>query len=162
MPHPISGRSCGECSACCFTHGVEEVETTGGSWCKHCDLGHGCRIYASRPEGCQLYECWWLKGKGEESDRPDKSGFVLDGVDIPGQKHTLIGLWEAKRGGLKTDRALQIAEAILDQDCVICFHENWPTPTSRLRFPWQMGDNERKDFIKAFNTHFKTTVTQPG
>ena len=162
MPHLVRNRTCGECSACCFTHGVATVKTKAGEWCQHCRIGHGCTIYADRPIDCRSYKCWWLRGNGKESDRPDKSGFISDGVDIPGQKAALIGLWEASPGGLETKPAKLLLEVTLDKGDVVCFHKLWPKSEMSLQFPWQMDNDERRSFIKAFNKHFLTTVPLPG
>lgn len=32
-----------------------------GAWCRHCDVGHGCKIYEDRPQGCRKFDCGWLK-----------------------------------------------------------------------------------------------------
>lgn len=141
-------RSCGNCTACCFTHAVTEVNTNAGEWCNKCSK-NSCSIYAARPIACRVYECWWLKGKGEESDRPDLSGFVMDGMDIPGQSVGIVNLWEFVPGALNSRRALQIAQAIVDQGEVVGLHIA-REKRSFARFPREMNDVERAKFIHAF------------
>lgn len=73
-------RSCGECTLCCFTHGVKsegEILTRFYEWCRHCHIGAGCAIYADRPLACARWKCAWLEGEGAEDDRPDKTSIVL-------------------------------------------------------------------------------------
>jgi len=144
-----NNRSCGSCTACCFTHAVAEVNTKSGEWCKNCSK-NGCSIYDARPAGCRLYECWWLKGKGDESDRPDLSGFVMDGLDIPGGHDLgIVNLWEVTDGALESNRARQIIQAVLDQNSVIGLYIPADKKLS-LRFPTTMTIAEREEFVRAF------------
>ncbi|MCR4278156.1 MAG: hypothetical protein NUV85_04075 [Candidatus Berkelbacteria bacterium] len=71
-------RTCGSCTACCKTHEVVELHKRAGKWCQFRVKEHGCRIYEKRPRGCVEFKCQWLKGHGEESDRPDRTGIVID------------------------------------------------------------------------------------
>lgn len=74
----MSQRSCGECSACCFTHEIEALKKPTRTACQHmCNEG-GCAIYDSKPEECTRFECAWLEGlAGEDSHRPDQNGLVV-------------------------------------------------------------------------------------
>jgi len=72
---PIT-RSCGECTTCCNTTAVLALNKPEHQWCTHCDIGKGCKIYETRPSGCKDFYCDWLKGVGEEDQRPDKTGIV--------------------------------------------------------------------------------------
>jgi hypothetical protein len=56
---PIPDRSCGNCTLCCKVNGVPELEKPVGEWCKHCEVGKGCKIYADRPEVCAKWYCGW-------------------------------------------------------------------------------------------------------
>lgn len=73
-----TGRTCGECSACCTTHQVSEVNKPVGVTCLHCADGGGCKIYSTRPEPRRVYQCLWLRGALLEDHRPDKSGIVCE------------------------------------------------------------------------------------
>jgi len=71
-------RECGSCSACCQ---VLEVRATGSAAWSRCASqrdGGGCASYETRPECCARYRCLWLDGEGEEEDRPDRAGVILD------------------------------------------------------------------------------------
>lgn len=72
----IGDRKCGGCTACCKTHEVVEIKKPRGVWCTHCDIGKGCRIYLERPQACKSFRCLWLRGVGDERDRPDRSKVV--------------------------------------------------------------------------------------
>jgi len=39
---------------------VAELSKPGGTWCTHCDIGKGCRIYADRPQSCSVFFCVYL------------------------------------------------------------------------------------------------------
>lgn len=66
-------RTCGECTLCCKHLAVTELSKPPNQWCQHCDVGHGCRIYSDRPEGCRKFECLWLQNETFPEDfRPDR------------------------------------------------------------------------------------------
>ncbi|HEY1600087.1 MAG TPA: hypothetical protein VGG64_10820 [Pirellulales bacterium] len=70
---------CGICTLCCKLVAVEEIEKPVGSWCPHCLLGKGCKIYDARPTECQTWNCLWLQGAfGDQPGlRPDKCKVVV-------------------------------------------------------------------------------------
>jgi len=76
---------CGSCNACCRVFDVPAVEKKAGVWCKHCDIGKGCKIYETRPEVCVEFKCLWLLSQEREdkrdhlpaSLRPDKCKVVI-------------------------------------------------------------------------------------
>ena len=69
-------RECGNCSLCCRIAEVKEGNFYKPA-CESCKFlkqnGKGCSIFGSskRPKICSSYECAWLRGYGEELDRPD-------------------------------------------------------------------------------------------
>jgi hypothetical protein len=71
-------RTCGGCTACCFTHEVPAIRKPLAAWCKHCTVGGGCTIYETKPLACNKYSCAWLSGVGADADRPDKANAVFD------------------------------------------------------------------------------------
>lgn len=79
MPaHDLLPRTCGACTACCVVHGVVALQKPERHACEHLGAG-GCAIYARRPGECAEYSCLWLSdGVGEEDDRPDALGVILD------------------------------------------------------------------------------------
>jgi hypothetical protein len=75
---PIAGRSCDGCTLCCKLVPVNELEKPGATWCQHCEPGAGCRIYADRPYGCQVFYCgWMINGEVAPHWRPRDSRMVL-------------------------------------------------------------------------------------
>ena len=68
-----TGRSCGTCTFCCKVMEVTELAKPVGTWCRHCAIGKGCGIYATRPAECATFVCQWL-GDPElpEAMKPDK------------------------------------------------------------------------------------------
>lgn len=79
LPLVASGRTCGECTACCTAISVYEFRKKSGVRCEN-ECGSGCGIYASRPQSCRDYSCLWLSGfiEGDERRRPDQLGLVFD------------------------------------------------------------------------------------
>lgn len=70
------GRKCGECTACCTTLAIEELRKPVNVACPHV-CATGCQIYPERPQTCQDFLCTWRMGLGDDSMRPDRSGFLL-------------------------------------------------------------------------------------
>jgi len=77
--------ACGECTMCCKVFAIPDIDKPAGKWCKHCAIGKGCGIYASRPEVCRTFECMWLQSQSQpderdrfaEEFRPDKCKVVI-------------------------------------------------------------------------------------
>lgn len=57
-------RICGSCSLCCKIMRIEELEKPADSWCRHCTVGKGCRIYSERPAECRRFTCGYLSWEG--------------------------------------------------------------------------------------------------
>lgn len=53
-------RSCGDCTLCCKVMAVESLDKPAGRWCAECDIGAGCKIYETRPQQCDDFNCQWL------------------------------------------------------------------------------------------------------
>ncbi|KKS65766.1 MAG: hypothetical protein UV34_C0009G0037 [Parcubacteria group bacterium GW2011_GWB1_42_6] len=110
-------RVCGGCTACCKTHAVYEIEKPVGKWCPHCEPSRECRIYADRPKGCRGFRCEWLKGFGEEDDRPDKSGLVLDYISFRPLIPRLFQIWESRGGALREAGVKELIDLSL-RNCI--------------------------------------------
>jgi hypothetical protein len=74
----VVARTCGSCTFCCKVMAIEELEKPDGTWCVHCAIGKGCKIYDDRPEVCRIFSCSWLAEPSlPEAMRPDRSKVVL-------------------------------------------------------------------------------------
>lgn len=77
-------RECGGCTTCCFVVAVDELNKPFRSSCPHTIEGVGCGIWngpggpGGAPEACGAYRCAWAMGFGDEADRPDQSGVLID------------------------------------------------------------------------------------
>ena len=69
-------------------------------------------IYARKPLSCHEFQCEWLKGFGEERDRPDKTKVILDYVNhhegLPGG---ILQIWELSEGSLTNEYVKKITLA---------------------------------------------------
>lgn len=77
------------------------------TWCDHADPTsdhRGCTDYENRPAGCRAFSCGWLRGMGDEEDRPDKLGVMFQPVthDELGEALAFV---EAEPGALSKPRA---------------------------------------------------------
>lgn len=90
-------RPCGDCTMCCKLLGIAKHEDGGladfpfnkpaGITCKHCQPGHGCKLFgtAEFPNLCKSYFCLWKMPEGEfpipEAHRPDKIHAIFSQVE---------------------------------------------------------------------------------
>lgn len=70
-------RSCDECTACCTVIEIKSMKSPQYQDCVAlCESG--CKIYDQRPGECRQYRCMWLMGWGDEDQRPDICGYIMD------------------------------------------------------------------------------------
>jgi hypothetical protein len=85
---------------CCEIVEVGEIDKPAGSLCRH--YNNGCTLFnkKERPMVCKSFQCGWLRGFGEEKDRPDKIGLMLSISNFNG------GVWifaiETKEDAINT------------------------------------------------------------
>jgi hypothetical protein len=99
---------CDGCTACCKIMQVRELDKPDNTWCPHCTIGAGCRIYETRPQSCRTFSCVWLQTQEGPNPlpvelRPDASRVVIDTTN--GGKDIVLNVssdhadaW--KRGGI--------------------------------------------------------------
>ena len=73
-----AAKECGDCSLCCKTFAIPELNKPKDTWCQHYLRGTGCTIYDKRPQPCRTFSCHWLLDPrwGPEW-KPNKAKFVL-------------------------------------------------------------------------------------
>ena len=109
-------RSCGGCTACCKVFSISELAKPEGVWCKHCNVGSGCKIYARRPKECKDFRCMWLLGHGTEQERPDKTRLVLDFIrDVEHGPFVALRVTELTLGTLQSPVAKREMARALSQ-----------------------------------------------
>lgn len=69
---------CGECTMCCTTLPIAEINKPAGTTCFHCDKG--CAIYELRPSACNKFECEFIKTDMPKELRPDKAGIFFEKI----------------------------------------------------------------------------------
>jgi hypothetical protein len=71
-------RACGDCTACCITFSIADLNKPAHVPCAHAD--GGCGIYPHRPPPCRAYRCGWIDGGSvfTEDERPDLVGMISD------------------------------------------------------------------------------------
>ena len=125
VPEVVVGRSCGTCTLCCKVLAIEEVDTPKDSWCQHCEVGRGCRIYNNRPVECANFYCGYLTWDiVPEHWKPDKSKIVivseLDGARVA--FHVDRSRPDAWRAEPFYSEIKNLAEQAVEDDCqiVVC------------------------------------------
>lgn len=103
-----TSRSCGGCTACCFTHKIDALSKPLATACPNCSSA-GCAIYGSHPAECKEYKCFWLLVPFPEEWRPDKLGVVIDAW--PGTA-PLVRVWEVSPGASAQPAVLAIIGAM--------------------------------------------------
>ncbi|MBS0383914.1 MAG: YkgJ family cysteine cluster protein [Proteobacteria bacterium] len=95
----VAGRSCDGCTMCCKLMKISVLEKPAFVWCKHCDIGKGCSIYADRPEVCRDFYCAYRHSAdlGEEW-RPSDCKMVVNYEDVRNRINVAVdpsrkGLW---------------------------------------------------------------------
>ncbi len=125
-----TGRSCGGCTACCFTHAIQHFDKPAAQQCAHCNVGVGCKIYPQHPEECRGYKCFWLMKDFPEEMRPDKSGVVIDFAPLDKLKDfEFIRMWEVRPGVLDTPVVQALIDIILKSKCVLLLKYLQPDST---------------------------------
>lgn len=91
QPAAPAQRSCDGCTLCCKLMGIPELEKQPGNWCRHCQIGTGCAVYADRPQTCRGFMCgylvWdqvgphWNPGRCRMVITADKPGQIVVRVD---------------------------------------------------------------------------------
>ncbi len=94
-----AGRKCGGCTACCRMYISDSLTPNLKSACKYVQH-RGCPLYGqiARPSPCPQYSCGWLRGYGNERNRPDRTGvyFEVRKVDLF-SGYTIILIWRDDR-----------------------------------------------------------------
>src|SRR5690606_25608786 len=115
LPDQPPKRTCGDCRVCCKLPDIPELGKPLDRWCQHVNLRRhapGCSIYGSpdRPAACSAFQCGWLAGLGEEGDRPDKLGVLIQPTVQNGNENVLAFV-EFRPGALASPRVQKILEA---------------------------------------------------
>lgn len=93
LPIVSNKRECGTCTKCCegwLPGNVRGHEMFSGKPCFFLTIGigkpSGCSDYENRPEDpCRSYKCLWLLDEDIPDEfKPEKTGVILDLVDIKG------------------------------------------------------------------------------
>ena len=117
----IEGRTCGECTACCTSLGVVELEKPLWQRCEHvCEAG--CGIYPDRPRSCHDFVCLWLHGYfgKDERHRPDKCGLIFS-MQKDRKLGSLLVVWESWPGAASKDPGLYILTRLSAERYVYLF-----------------------------------------
>lgn len=107
-------RDCGTCIACCVYYNIktpqlhkeafspctklktpplmQDEPEPGRYTTEGCD---NCTVHKDdkRPKVCDDFNCYWLLGHGDEEDRPDKSGMIIDRSKRITNAHEAKPLW---------------------------------------------------------------------
>jgi hypothetical protein len=124
-------------------------------------VDRGCAIYDNRPLPCQLYQCLWLMGKGEKSDRPDHLKIVMDGLtfQIGDRQIGVICFHELEVGAIEQPRIKQIIEAVKQQDFGVHLHRLSPDGAYSVQFSMRsdfMTPGELELYRQAVKARAKT------
>ena len=106
---PRMSRTCGTCRVCCVRPEVPELGKPMDAPCPHlnpdAESERGCMVFgeATRPRVCGGFSCAWLMGLGDEDDRPDKLGVLMQPTVRDGE--WVLAFVEDRPGALRSERA---------------------------------------------------------
>jgi len=130
-----AARQCGTCTVCCYTTAVPDL-SPANTWCQHCDIGVGCKIYNSRPEACVQFRCLWLQSSWMDDElRPDKSGVMFEVIE---GRRTVVATVDPGRHEVGANPAVRkvIDNLITSGRPVIMTSEGHPEPLTLLPDGW--------------------------
>jgi Fe-S-cluster containining protein len=77
-------RTCGPCTACCDYFPIKAIGKVALKTCEYLSDPkkdcNNCTIHGDHPTVCKEYACMWVAGYGEEEDRPDQCGMIIDSM----------------------------------------------------------------------------------
>ena len=115
-------RTCGSCSACCYTHSVKEIRKDSFNRYTHQINEFGCAVYGIHPKSCRVFRCLWLTGEiGTESHRPDILGLVIEREHIRFKDGDpeIIQVAEVWEGASESEASQLFVQALMAQGVVI-------------------------------------------
>jgi len=142
----VSGRSCGECTACCSVPEIDfpELKKPARVLCQH-SSGTGCGIYDHRPAGCRDFYCVWRHIEAmPDRTRPDQLGmmFVLRAEDRPKTvfENLYIVGWPVETPDVMSKPDVQRSLAMFARDIFPVFVQ-WPVYPALSRQDPGLGDH---------------------
>lgn len=92
-PTPTPARTCGSCTACCWSMGITQLDKPERTRCSYLrprgvEGRGGCSIYSKRPSECAAYECAHLEGV--DVPRPDQCGVIFTRIVKAGPFAALV------------------------------------------------------------------------
>jgi hypothetical protein len=79
-------RSCSGCTLCCRVLEATTLDKPMGVLCRHCVVGAGCGVHATRVDECRNYHCGWLiDGTLGEEWRPELAHLIIT-YDLEGRR----------------------------------------------------------------------------
>ena len=76
-PVPPTPRACGDCAMCCKLPEIPPLNKPYNTWCSHCSTRTTCDIYATRPQMCRDFQCYFTISDLGEEWRPNKSRLLI-------------------------------------------------------------------------------------
>lgn len=115
----LAANPCGECTACCTSLHVPELDKPEGTPCLNLRSdGPGCASYDIRPKSCRDFNCLWRLGLLELGDRPDKTGVIFD-ITAAGSRYgrQCLVAREVREGAI--DTIMQILQQLASEGHLI-------------------------------------------
>lgn len=132
---------------CCNLLHIPWMDSPAGDWCKHCDVGKGCKIYNKAPTKCLAFRCAYNQmEKASVNLRPDKCGIIFEKIE----DKIFIGTVNPTEDQLKEDSKGQI-NAFLNQGfSVVLFNQKakipliYTTKDQTAKEVWDIIQKEKK------------------
>jgi hypothetical protein len=107
---------------CKHLHVLEDVKENVVQYSSAC--AGNCKDYDNRPPSCAGYKCSWLQGHGDEEDRPDKCGILMDTTNNIENGLECKEIWPGAADETKGAKAIERTCSSIDKVAlVISFYE---------------------------------------
>lgn len=145
-------RECGECTACCTTMIVPELNKPAHVSCTHAK--GGCEIYDGRPPTCAGWDCLWIKGHFRDRDRPDKTKYVSWVMPAPQVRqwgHPVVAIRELKEGSTVVPQGQKAIKKLTNASVSVIVIKK---ESGRTIYPAKGFKKKMKDSFGAQNVPF--------
>mgnify|MGYP003661321014 CR=1 FL=1 len=132
-------RNCDGCAVCCYSLTIQdpELDKRSKQFCRYLkdkppkftlrsnnkelwkNYNSSCSIHDTKCFSCNTYVCDWVKGFGEEKDKPKLSGLLFD-------SHRVCEVWDGASKTLEGQATIKRMKNATKKDYTLIIGRNFP------------------------------------